>query len=143
MASIQSGLWQCQSLLLYMQLLATFLVHINYDKKKNRPLLKTSNYLFNILIIMQLEVVFQMNKKIIHVYFLLLGCALRYNLVSFLYLLFLLGLPLIPAPSAVTVKGNMLHATGAACCNVFIKFIDIVPQREDLYSIYQHLLVDL
>nr|XP_034339397.1 piezo-type mechanosensitive ion channel component 1 isoform X8 [Crassostrea gigas] len=36
---------------------------------------------------------------------LLAGCALRYNLVSFLYLLFLLGLPLIPAPSALTVRG--------------------------------------
>lgn len=52
---------------------------------------------------------------------------------SFLYLLFLLGLPLIPAPSALTVRGKTLHATGAACCSVFIKFIDIVPQKEDLY----------
>ncbi|XP_078337037.1 piezo-type mechanosensitive ion channel component 2-like isoform X2 [Crassostrea virginica] len=36
---------------------------------------------------------------------LLAGCALRYNLVSFLYLIFLLGLPLIPAPSIATIKG--------------------------------------
>lgn len=80
-----------------------------------------------------LEVVLEI-KKIKNVFFfLLLGCALRYNLVSFLYLLFLLGLPLIPAPSALTVRGKTLHATGTACCSVFIKFIDIVPQKEDLY----------
>ncbi|XP_061162541.1 piezo-type mechanosensitive ion channel component 2-like [Saccostrea echinata] len=36
---------------------------------------------------------------------LLAGCALRYNIISFLYLLFLLGLPLIPTPSTTTVKG--------------------------------------
>lgn len=84
-----------------------------------------------------------MNKKIINMYFLLLGCALRYNLVSFLYLLFLLGLPLIPAPSALTLRGKTVHATGAACCNVFIKFIDIIPQKEDLYfNISACLLVD-
>lgn len=79
-------------------------------------------------------------------FFLLLGCALRYNLVSFLYLLFLLGLPLIPAPSALTVRsrGKTLHATGTACCSVFIKFIDIIPQKKDLYfNISACLLVDL
>lgn len=76
-------------------------------------------------------------------FFLHLGCALRYNLVSFLYLLFLLGLPLIPAPSALTVRGKTLHATGAACCSVFIKFIDIVPQKEDLYfNQHVRILVD-
>ncbi|XP_056011934.1 piezo-type mechanosensitive ion channel component 1-like isoform X4 [Ostrea edulis] len=37
---------------------------------------------------------------------LLAGCALRYNIVSFLYLVSLLGLPLIPSPSATTIKGT-------------------------------------
>lgn len=72
------------------------------------------------------EVVLEI-KKIKNVFFFFfLGCVLRYNFVSFLYLLFLLGFLFILVLSVLIVRGKILYVIGVVCCSVFIKFIDIV-----------------
>ncbi|XP_077078207.1 piezo-type mechanosensitive ion channel component 2 [Siphateles boraxobius] len=57
------------------------------------------------------------------------ACLFRYNVLSFIYLLYLLLIPLFPEPSSITMQGHTGHLLMSLCfCSMSFLFIHIVYQ---------------
>ncbi|XP_067308925.1 piezo-type mechanosensitive ion channel component 2 isoform X2 [Pseudorasbora parva] len=57
------------------------------------------------------------------------ACLFRYNVLSFIYLLYLLLIPLFPEPSSITMQGHTGHLLMSLCfCSMSFLFIHIIYQ---------------
>ncbi|KAK9980260.1 hypothetical protein ABG768_013637 [Culter alburnus] len=57
------------------------------------------------------------------------ACLFRYNVLSFVYLLYLLLIPLFPEPSSITMQGHTGHLLMSLCfCSMSFLFIHIIYQ---------------